>query len=159
MARAFPWYTTKRKRSRVQIPSSANLAEGGIWTWEYFFHIKVTTKFIYKFHALCNPSQGRMDNWGIAKNQTVKKTNCLENKLFRKHGIFYTVFRKHGIFYTVCLTPAAKTRALIGFIAKKYCEEKNLSSEKIRHTSMVNTWKIKKIIFCSQPGKKHQFST
>ena len=54
------------------------------------------------------------------------------------------MFRKHGIFYTVCLTPAAKTRALIGFIAKKYYEEKNLSSEKIRHTSMVNTWKIKK---------------
>ena len=65
----------------------------------------------------------------------MKKTNCLENKLFRKHGIFYTV----------CLTPAAKSRALIGFIAKKYCEEKNLSSEKIRHTSMVNTWKIKKM--------------
>ena len=65
--------------------------------------------------------------------------------LCRKLGIFYTLCRKLGIFYTLRLTPEAKTRTLIGFIAKKHCEEKNLSSEKIRHTSMVNTWKIKKI--------------
>ena len=65
--------------------------------------------------------------------------------LCRKLGIFYTLCRKLGIFYTLRLTPEAKTRTLIGFIAKKHCEEKNLSSEKIRHTSMVNSWKIKKI--------------
>ena len=64
--------------------------------------------------------------------------------LCRKLGIFYTLCRKLGIFYTLRLTPEAKTRTLIGFIAKKHCEEKNLSSEKIRHTSMVNSWKIKK---------------
>ena len=55
------------------------------------------------------------------------------------------MWRKLGIFYTLRLTPEAKTRTLIGFIAKKHCEEKNLSSEKIRHTSMVNSWKIKKM--------------
>ena len=64
--------------------------------------------------------------------------------MFRKLGIFYTLCRKLGIFYTLRLAPEAKTRTLIGFIAKKHCEEKNLSSEKIRHTSMVNSWKIKK---------------
>ena len=70
--------------------------------------------------------------------------------LCRKLGIFYTLCRKLGIFYTLRLTPEAKTRTLIGFIAKKHCEEKNLSSEKIRHTSMVNSWKIKKIFMvCS----------
>ena len=51
------------RRSPVRIPALP-LWQSLDLSWGIFF-LRVTPKFIYKFHALCNPSQGRMDIWGL----------------------------------------------------------------------------------------------